>query len=101
LTFTHLYIIDETFGSHIWEKYGYKFSAANSINWGRLLPQVVHHASGYLDLVKQGEITLGEPIDVCLPTGNFGNILAAFYAKVNYTIEYLLAQLAFLYGFTR
>ncbi|CAB4040312.1 Threonine synthase-like 1 [Paramuricea clavata] len=76
--------VDETFGSHIWEKYGYKFSAANSINWGRLLPQVVHHASGYLDLVKQGEITLGEPIDVCLPTGNFGNILAAFYAKVNY-----------------
>ena len=78
----HDYIVDQTFASNIWDKYGYKFSAANSINWGRLLPQVVYHASGYLDLVKQGEIDLGEPIDICVPTGNFGNILAAFYAKV-------------------
>ena len=77
-----LYITDEAFKSCMWDKYGYKLSAANSINWGRLLPQVVYHASGYLDLVKQGEITFGEPIDICIPTGNFGNILAAFYAKV-------------------
>ena len=73
---------DEDFVSRLWEKYHCKLSAANSINWGRLLPQVVYHASAYLDLVKQGEVAMGEPVDVCVPTGNFGNILAAFYAKV-------------------
>jgi len=57
-------------------------SAANSINWGRLLPQVVYHVSSYLDLVKDGVVALGDDIDVCVPTGNFGNILAAYYAKV-------------------
>ncbi|XP_076105309.1 threonine synthase-like 1 [Mytilus galloprovincialis] len=58
-----------------------KLSAANSINWGRLLPQIVYHASAYLDLVKERVITIGDEIDVCIPTGNFGNILAAYYAK--------------------
>ena len=77
-----LFFTDEAFITGMWDKYGYKLSAANSINWGRLLPQVVYHASGYLDLVKQGEITFGEPVDICIPTGNFGNILAAFYVKV-------------------
>jgi len=57
-------------------------SAANSINWGRLLPQVVYHVSSYLDLVKDDVVALGDDIDVCVPTGNFGNILAAYYAKV-------------------
>ncbi|CAG2233086.1 Threonine synthase-like 1 [Mytilus edulis] len=55
--------------------------AANSINWGRLLPQIVYHASAYLDLVKERVIAVGDEIDVCIPTGNFGNILAAYYAK--------------------
>ena len=59
------------------------FSAANSINWGRLLPQIVFHVSGYLDLVKSGRVELGREIDVCVPTGNFGNILSAHYAKVH------------------
>ncbi|XP_029444531.1 threonine synthase-like 1 [Rhinatrema bivittatum] len=63
-------------------EYGTALSSANSINWARLLPQVVYHASAYLDLVAQGIISFGDPIDVCIPTGNFGNILAAVYAKL-------------------
>ena len=60
---------------------GYVLSSANSINWGRLAPQVVYYISAYCDLISSGEITLGEEIDVCVPTGNFGNILAAYIAK--------------------
>ncbi|XP_042332074.1 threonine synthase-like 1 [Sceloporus undulatus] len=63
-------------------EYGTTLSAANSINWARLLPQVVYHASAYLNLVEQGTISFGNPVDVCIPTGNFGNILAAMYAKM-------------------
>jgi len=62
------------------EKCGYKFSSANSINWGRLLPQIVYYFSAYADMIKNEEIKLGEKINVVVPTGNFGNILAAFYA---------------------
>ena len=60
---------------------GYQLSSANSINWGRLLPQIVYYVSAYADLVKQGEIKLGDKINICVPTGNFGNILAAWYAR--------------------
>ncbi|MDR0944516.1 MAG: threonine synthase [Ruminococcus sp.] len=60
---------------------GKAFSSANSINLGRLIPQVVYYVTGYLDMVKNGTITLGEKINICVPTGNFGNILAAYYAK--------------------
>lgn len=56
-------------------------SSANSINWGRLIPQIIYHVSGYLNLVQKGVIALGQEIDIVVPTGNFGNILAAFYAK--------------------
>ncbi|NXF00504.1 THNS1 protein, partial [Smithornis capensis] len=63
-------------------EYGTALAAANSINWARLLPQIVYHASAYLDLVHQNIIPFGSPIDICIPTGNFGNILAAFYAKM-------------------
>jgi threonine synthase len=59
---------------------GYILSSANSINWGRLMPQIVYYISSYLDWVKQGG-TMGERINFCVPTGNFGNILAAWYAK--------------------
>lgn len=62
-------------------EYGTSLSTANSINWARLLPQIVYHASAYLDLVNQGVIPFGSPVDVCIPTGNFGNIMAALYAK--------------------
>ncbi|XP_060082202.1 threonine synthase-like 1 [Ylistrum balloti] len=58
-----------------------KLSAANSISWGRLLPQIVYHISSYLDLVQSGVIKLGNEVDLCIPTGNFGNILAAYYSK--------------------
>ena len=57
------------------------FSSANSINWGRLVPQVVYYFSAYADMLDKGDISLGEEINVCVPTGNFGNILAAYYAK--------------------
>lgn len=60
---------------------GKMFSSANSINWGRLVPQIVYYISAYLDLVQNEEIELGEKVNVCVPTGNFGNILAAYYAK--------------------
>lgn len=63
------------------ESKGMMFSSANSINWGRLVPQVVYYISAYAELVKDGEIALGDKINIVVPTGNFGNILAAYYAK--------------------
>ena len=60
---------------------GYFLSSANSINWGRLSPQIVYYFSGYCDLVKMGKIKVGDEINVCVPTGNFGNIFAAYLAK--------------------
>ena len=60
---------------------GFFLSSANSINWGRVLPQVVYYISAYCDLMAQNAVQAGDPINVCVPTGNFGNILAAFYAK--------------------
>ncbi|XP_071816710.1 threonine synthase-like 1 isoform X1 [Apostichopus japonicus] len=71
----------QSVNERLMDAYNIKLSAANSINWGRLLPQVVYHASAYLDLVRQGVIGMGDECDVCIPTGNFGNILAAFYAR--------------------
>ena len=62
-------------------EHGMLFSSANSINWGRLLPQIVYYVYAYLELVRQGKCVLGEPMDVVVPTGNFGNILAAYYAR--------------------
>jgi threonine synthase len=63
------------------EEAGWKFSSANSINWGRLLPQIVYYFSAYCDMVNNGELTAGDEINFCVPTGNFGNILSAYYAK--------------------
>ena len=60
---------------------GYFLSSANSINWGRLVPQVAYYFSAYCDLIKYGKINIGEKINFCVPTGNFGNILAAYYAE--------------------
>ncbi|MBE6827599.1 MAG: threonine synthase [Ruminococcaceae bacterium] len=57
------------------------FSSANSINWGRLVPQIVYYVSAYCDMVSAGSIKLGDEINIVVPTGNFGNILAAYYAK--------------------
>ena len=60
---------------------GFQFSSANSINIGRLVPQIVYYVSAYCDLVRDKRIVLGDKIDVCVPTGNFGNIFAAYLAK--------------------
>ncbi len=59
---------------------GYTFSSANSINWGRLAPQIVYYFSAYCDLINNGKIKCGDKINIVVPTGNFGNILAAYYA---------------------
>lgn len=60
---------------------GLMFSSANSINWGRLAPQIIYYVSSYAQLVKDGKVEMGEKINIVVPTGNFGNILAAYYAK--------------------
>ncbi|TCS79741.1 threonine synthase [Pectinatus cerevisiiphilus] len=60
---------------------GYELSSANSINWGRLLPQIVYYFSAYCELVKDGSIKLAEKVNYSVPTGNFGDILAGYYAK--------------------
>ncbi len=60
---------------------GFFLSSANSINWGRLAPQIVYYVSAYCDLLKSGRVTMGETFNVCVPTGNFGNIFAAYLAK--------------------
>ncbi len=63
------------------EERGFQFSSANSINIGRLIPQIVYYVYAYGQLYAEGEISEGEAINVTVPTGNFGNILAAYYAK--------------------
>ncbi len=65
----------------IMDKAGYQFSSANSINIGRLVPQIVYYVYAYSRLVKEGSIKAGDKINVVVPTGNFGNILASYYAK--------------------
>ncbi len=72
---------DAGFCERLLREHGVALSSANSINWGRLMPQIVYYLSAYADLVAAGEIAAGDEIDVCVPTGNFGNILAAYYAK--------------------
>jgi threonine synthase len=62
------------------ERFHFRFSSANSINWGRLAPQIVYYFSAYGDLIVSGKINRGQSINICIPTGNFGNILAAYYA---------------------
>ncbi len=61
---------------------GYVLSSANSINIGRLIPQVVYYVYAYLDLLRKGRIEVGQEVNIVVPTGNFGNILAAYYAKM-------------------
>lgn len=63
------------------ENQGKRLSSANSINWGRLVPQIVYYVSAFIDLIKEEKLDPGEEFNVVVPTGNFGNILAAYYAK--------------------
>jgi len=72
---------DVAFNAELHERRGLQLSSANSINWGRLLPQIVYYVSAYADMVAGGGVIAGEELDVCVPTGNFGNILAAYYAR--------------------
>ena len=72
---------DAAFAVELAQRHSLALSSANSINWGRLLPQIVYYISGYADLAARGAVAAGDPIDVCVPTGNFGNILAAWYAR--------------------
>mgnify|MGYP000060625145 CR=1 FL=1 len=60
---------------------GIRLSSANSINWGRLVPQIVYYFAAYAQLLKAGKIAFGDKVDFCVPTGNFGDILAGYYAK--------------------
>ncbi|WP_031577631.1 threonine synthase [Proteiniclasticum ruminis] len=71
---------DEDFRKELKEK-GYVLSSANSINIGRLIPQIVYYVYGYLRMVESGDLRMEEKMNIAVPTGNFGNILAAFYAK--------------------
>lgn len=71
---------DPAFGEEVAKK-GYTLSSANSINFGRLCPQIAYYLYAYARLVAAGEIRLGEEVNIAVPTGNFGNILAAYYAK--------------------
>ena len=71
---------DEKYAKALFDS-GFSLSSANSINWGRLVPQIVYYISAYCDMVESGDIENGDKINVCVPTGNFGNILAAYYAK--------------------
>ena len=72
---------DEEYKAELADK-GVMLSSANSINWGRLAPQIVYYFSAYCDMINSGEIKNGDEINVVVPTGNFGNILAAYYAKM-------------------
>ncbi len=72
---------DEAFNAWLHAEKNLRLSSANSINWGRLLPQIAYYVSAYADMVASGGVKPGDPIDVCVPTGNFGNILGAYYAR--------------------
>ncbi len=72
---------DKAVGAKLAEN-GLMFSSANSINWGRLVPQIVYYCSAYADMLEKGNLQPGEAMDIVVPTGNFGNILAAYYAKL-------------------
>lgn len=71
---------DRALAARLAEK-GERLSSANSINWGRLVPQIVYYFYSYAQLAAQGGVGFGEPVDYCVPTGNFGDILAGYYAK--------------------
>ncbi len=73
---------DDEFARELQEKHGLRLTSANSINWGRLLPQIAYYVSAYADMVGTGAVKPGDRMDVCVPTGNFGNILGAYYARL-------------------
>ena len=72
------------------DKKGFKFSSANSINWGRLAPQIVYYFSAYLDLMREGRLSAGDLVNFVVPTGNFGNILPVISREAGLAIKRLL-----------
>ncbi|HEX9804636.1 MAG TPA: threonine synthase [Candidatus Dojkabacteria bacterium] len=83
---------NKEFNNKLQSESGFRLSSANSINWGRLLPQIVYHIKSYAQMVKQGYISLGEKVDIVVPSANFGNILAAFYAReMGLPVEFLVS----------
>ena len=72
---------DGAFAAELHERFHVALSSANSINWGRLMPQIAYYVSAYAQLVAAGKVERASEVDVCVPTGNFGNILAAYYAR--------------------
>lgn len=72
---------DENFNLDLKNKHKILLSAANSINWGRLVPQIIYYLSAYIQLSEQKKIKIGDPVDIAVPSGNLGNIFAAFFAK--------------------
>ncbi len=74
-------IFADRFLIHLLKQYDFRMTSANSINWGRLVPQIVYYFSSYISLLKSSHIKFGDRINICIPTGNFGNIMAAYYAK--------------------
>lgn len=81
--------VKEIFGDNDFKsQFSQAFSSANSINWGRLVPQIVYWFSAYSNLMEEGEIKFGDKIDIVVPTGNFGNILSSYYAhKIGLPVE--------------
>ena len=75
-------IFSDRAAAEMLDQKGIVLSSANSINWGRLVPQIVYYFSAYVDLLLAGEIRAGDEVNFCVPTGNFGNILAAHYAHL-------------------
>ena len=73
-------IFTDTDTQAVLKEHNMMFSSANSINWGRLLPQIVYYVSAYCDMVNKGKVAFGDKINITVPTGNFGNILAGYYA---------------------
>lgn len=71
---------DKEIAAHLAER-GIRLSSANSINWGRLVPQIVYYFAAYAQLLRAGKVAYGQKVDFCVPTGNFGDILAGYYAK--------------------
>jgi len=74
-------LADEQFNDQLNKQFNTKLTSANSINWGRLIPQIIYYFVGYMNLIQQKVLKLGDEINVSVPTGNFGNILAAFLSK--------------------
>ncbi|MDL2218820.1 threonine synthase [Ruminococcaceae bacterium OttesenSCG-928-O06] len=72
---------DKALAQKLAQEHDAKLSSANSINWGRLVPQIVYYVTSYLHLWQQGTIAYGDEVDFCVPTGNFGDIMAGWYAK--------------------